>query len=109
MVLSLATTMFIVKVAEVRNEMKILAVQQTAVTLATASLLNFVACKGGAATALCAPGITTCAGLTPLVTLPAGFTITGGAALLATGDPATCAVTDADTPPHSAAFKAFGS
>lgn len=108
-VLSLASTLFMLKVADVRNEIKTLVVQQTATAVATASLLNFIACKGGAATAACTPRITACSGLTPLIALPAGFTITGDATLRTTDVPATCTVTDADTPPHSATFKAFGS
>jgi hypothetical protein len=108
-VLSLASTMFVLKVAAVRDEIKTLAVQQVAADAATVSTINFVACKGGVAMAACTKGITTCSGLTSLVALPAGFTIAGAAALAATGEPAICTVTDADTPPHSATFKAFGS
>jgi hypothetical protein len=107
-VLSLASTAFILKVADVRNDVKTLAVQQVAADAAAVSAINFVACKGGAMAA-CTKGITTCPGLAPLLALPAGFTITGGATLAATGDPAICSVNDADTPPHSATFKAFGS
>lgn len=106
--LSLASTAFFLKVAAVRNEIKILAVQQVAADAANLSTINFIACRGAATTA-CTKGITTCSGLTALVALPPGFTITSGATLLTTDNPATCTVTDADTPPHSATFKAFGS
>ena len=106
--LGLVSTGFFLKIAAVRNEIKTLAVQQVAADVAAVSAINFVACRG-TAMAVCKPGITTCSGLTRLITLPAEFTIIGDATLLATGDTAACTVTDADTPPHGATFKAFGS
>ena len=106
--LGLASTALFLKIAAVRDEIKTLAVQQVAADVATISTINFIACKGMATTA-CTKGITTCLGLTPLITLPAGVTISGIATLVATGAPASCTVTDGDTPPHSATFKAFGS
>jgi hypothetical protein len=107
--LGLVSTAFFLKIAAVRNEIETLAVQQAAMAAATASAINFAACRGGQSIVMCTAGITTCPGLTRLVTLPEGFTIVGAATLVATGDQATCSVTNTDTPPNSATFKAFGS
>ena len=106
-IIGILAAVAIPKFAGMSDDAKVGVAKGVAAAAASASATNYAACKGSLAT--CTAGITTCAGLLPLVTAPTGFTFTG-TGLTNDGLTHTCTATDNDpTLPHTFDFEAFGS